>query len=327
MGERGKVQTDARQQIREYLSTRRARLTPEQVGLPVFGGNRRVEGLRREEVATLAGISVEYYIRLERGEATGVSDTVLEGISHALKLNEAERAHLFDLVRLRSCGDGRTTGTAVGRQTLRPTIQRILDSMSTTPAVVYNGRLDVLGSNALGRALYEPLFAGSAGSPGSAGSTGSSRSAGPGDKAPANRALVNKARFTYLDPAARTFWRDWTTIAHDSANLLRAEAGRYPCDLRLTGLIGELSTRSEDFRVHWARHDVRLHTSGVKRIHHPVVGDLELPYEATPLGGDPGQTLLMYTAEPGTASEDSLRMLASWAAEGPQERNRSGRHG
>jgi transcriptional regulator with XRE-family HTH domain len=281
------VAADVRRQIREFLATRRERLTPEQVGLPVYGGNRRVKGLRREEVATLAGISVEYYIRLERGEAAGVSESVLEGINHALRLNEAERAHLLDLVR--ASGGTRPLKLVTARPSLRPPIQRILDSMTTTAAVVFSGRLDVIGANALGRALYEPMYA-----------------------APSRP--VNTARFGFLNPAARTFWRDWDKIADDSANLLRAEAGRNPCDAELTALIGELSTRSEDFRVRWARHDVRIHTTGVKRIHHPIVGDLELPYEATPLIADPGQTLLMYTAEPGTPSEDALRLLSSWAA-------------
>lgn len=295
MGKREQVQTGARREIREFLATRRARLTPEQAGLPVFGGHRRVQGLRREEVATLAGISVEYYIRLERGEAAGVSETVLAGISHALQLNDVERAHLDDLVR--ACGDTRPVQVPATRPTLRPPIQRILDSMTTTPAVVHNGRLDVLGANALARALFEPMFGN-----------------GDGDSS----RPVNTARFVFLDPAARSFWRDWEKIAEDSADVLRAEAGRHPCDHALTELIGELSTRSEEFRVRWARHDVHVHTSGVKRIHHPVVGDLELPYEATPLAADPGQVLLMYTAEPGTASEDSLRMLASWAATAAQ---------
>ncbi|MEU0561380.1 helix-turn-helix transcriptional regulator [Dactylosporangium sp. NPDC006015] len=300
MGEPKKVAADVRQQLREFLATRRARLTPEQAGLPVFGGNRRVKGLRREEVATLAGISVEYYIRLERGEAHGVSESVLDGINHALQLNEAERAHLLDLVR--ASGGTRPLKLVTARQSLRPPIQRILDSMTTTPAVVYSGRLDVIGTNALGRALYAPMY-----------------------DDPVRP--VNTARFAFLNPAARTFWHDWDKIANDSANLLRAEAGRNPCDSDLTALVGELSTRSEDFRIRWARHDVRLHTTGVKRVHHPVVGDLELPYEATPLAADPGQTLLMYTAEPGTPSEDALHLLASWAAsEAPTNRSaKSGR--
>ncbi|GAA3448814.1 helix-turn-helix domain-containing protein [Dactylosporangium matsuzakiense] len=287
MGEPKQAAADARRQIREFLATRRARLTPDQVGLPVYGGNRRVKGLRREEVATLAGISVEYYIRLERGEAHGVSESVLEGINHALQLDPTERAHLLDLVR--ASGGTRPLRRLPTEPTLRPPIQRILDSMATTPALVYSGRLDILGTNALGRALFAPLYADPA-------------------------RPVNMARFAFLDPAARTFWRDWPRIADDNASTLRTEAGRNPCDADLTTLIGELSTRSEAFRTRWAKHDVHLHTTGVKRIHHPVVGDLELPYEATPLAADPGQTLLMYTADPTSPTADALRLLASWAA-------------
>lgn len=276
-----------RQQVREFLASRRARLTPEQAGLPDFGGVRRVKGLRREEVATLAGISVEYYIRLERGDATGVSASVLEGINHALQLTEAERWHLRDLL---DAADDRPPAAPTARPRLRAPVQRILDSMATTAAIVFTGALDVIGANALGRALYEPMYA------------------GPGRP-------VNTARFAFLDPAAPVFWRDWERIADDSAGLLRAEAGRAPGDARLTALIGELSTRSQDFRVRWARHDVRSPATGVKRIHHPIVGDLELAYESSRLA-DPGQMLLMYTPEPGTPSEDALRMLASWAASG-----------
>ncbi|MEV6305444.1 helix-turn-helix transcriptional regulator [Actinoplanes sp. NPDC051861] len=277
-------QAEMRGQIRDFLSTRRARLTPEQAGIPVFGGNRRVKGLRREEVAILAGISVEYYIRLERGDARGVSESVLDGINHALQLSDAERAHLLDLVR--GCDAARPLGLA--RNTVRPPIQRILDSMATAPAAVLNGRLDILATNALGRALHEPMYA----EPDSP---------------------VNIARFTFLDPASRTFWRDWDRIADDEADVLRAEAGRYPCDPDLFALIGELSTRSEEFRVRWARHDVREHTTGVKRVHHPIVGDLDLPYECTPLAGDPGQVLQVYTPEHDTPAADALTLLANWA--------------
>ncbi|MFJ4831958.1 helix-turn-helix domain-containing protein [Streptomyces sp. NPDC088747] len=288
MSDREQVRASAREQIREFLATRRARLTPEQAGLPVFGGSRRVKGLRREEVATLAGISVEYYIRLERGDATGVSESVLDGINHALQLNEAERAHLRDLL---NAGVARRPSSPAAHPALRAPVQRILDSMATTAAVVFTGRLDVIGTNALGRALYEPMYV------------------APGRP-------VNTARFVFLDPAARTFWRDWDKIADYSAGLLRAEAGRTPFDAQLTALIGELSTRCEDFRGRWARHDVRSYATGVKRVHHPVVGDVELAYESTRLA-DPGQMLLMYTPEPDSPSEDALRMLASWAASKP----------
>jgi transcriptional regulator with XRE-family HTH domain len=286
MSDRKQERADMRRQIREFLTTRRARLTPEQAGLPVFGGSRRVTGLRREEVATLAGISIEYYVRLERGDATGVSDAVLDGINHALQLTEAECTHLRALLNAR---EPRPRAPRTARPVLRPSVQRILDSMTTTAAVVYTAHLEIIGTNALGRALYEPMHS---------------------DR----RRPVNIARFAFLDPAARTFWRDWGTIVDYNTALLRAEAGRNPDDPRLTALIGELSTRSEDFRVRWARHDVRSHSRGVKRVHHPIVGDLDLAYECAVLAADPGQMLLMYSAEPETASEDALRMLASWAA-------------
>ncbi|WP_369192227.1 helix-turn-helix transcriptional regulator [Streptomyces sp. R08] len=288
MSDRKQVRAGVREQIREFLVTRRARLTPEQAGLPAFGGSRRVKGLRREEVATLAGISVDYYIRLERGDAAGVSESVLDGINHALQLDEAERAHLRDLL---NAGVARRPTLPAAQPVLRAPVQRILDSMATTAAVVFTGRLDVIGANALGRALYGPMYA-----------------------APVR--TVNTARFAFLDPAARTFWRDWDRIADDSAELLRAEAGRTPYNTKLIALIGELSTRSEEFRVRWARHNVRSYATGVKRIHHPVVGDVDLAYESTRLA-HPGQMLLMYTPEPDSPSEDALRMLASWAASKP----------
>jgi transcriptional regulator with XRE-family HTH domain len=288
MSDRKQARPGAREQIREFLATRRARLTPEQAGLPVFGGGRRVKGLRREEVATLAGISVEYYIRLERGDATGVSESVLDGIHHALQLTAAERAHLRDLL---NAGGARPPAAPAARLRVRAPVQRIIDSMVTTAAVVFTGRLDVIGANALGRALYEPMF-----------------------DDPARP--VNTARFAFLNPAARIFWRDWDRIAADSASLLRAEAGRTHGDAQITALVDELSAGSEDFRVRWARHDVGSPATGVKHVHHPIVGDVELAYESTRLA-DPGQMLLMYTPEANSPSEDALRMLASWAASQP----------
>jgi transcriptional regulator with XRE-family HTH domain len=282
------IRRDVRGEIREFLSTRRARISPEQVGLPVYGGDRRrVSGLRREEVAVLAGISIEYYTRLERGNATGVSEGVIEGIAHALQLDEAERMHLLDLIHTASTT--RQPRRAPARQRVRPTVQRVLDSMSGTPAFVLNERLDILAANALGLALYSPIFADPVKPP-------------------------NNARFTFLDPQATEFFRAWDKIANDIVAILRAEAGRDPYDRQLSDLVGELSTRSEEFRVRWAAHDVRIHTTGVKRLHHPVVGDLDLPYESFPLAADPSQSLLTYTAEPGSPSQDALNLLASWAA-------------
>jgi transcriptional regulator with XRE-family HTH domain len=282
------VRGDVRAQIREFLSTRRARISPEQAGLPVYGGDRRrVPGLRRSEVASLAGISPEYMTKLERGDATGVSDSVIDGLAHALQLDEAERAHLEDL--LRTAGSTRPPRRRPARQPVRPTVQRILDSMAGAPAFVLNGRLDVLAANDLGVALYSPIFAN-----------------------PARPA--NTARFVFLDPHATEFFRDYDKAANDTVALLRAEAGRDPYDRDLSDLIGQLSTRSEEFRRRWAAHNVRIHTSGVKLLHHPIVGDLDLPFESFPLPADPSQSLLTYTAEPGSPTQDALHLLASWAA-------------
>jgi transcriptional regulator with XRE-family HTH domain len=279
---------DVRGEIREFLSTRRARISPAQAGLPTYGGDRRrVSGLRREEVALLAGISSEYYTRLERGNATGVSDSVIDGIAHALQLDEAERAHLLDL--LRTAGTTRPPRRRPARQRVRPTVQRVLDSMVGTPGFVLNGRLDLLAANHLGVALFSPIYADPVRPP-------------------------NNARFVFLDPQATEFFCDWDKVANDTVALLRAEAGRDRYDRALSDLIGELSTRSEEFRVRWAAHHVRIHATGIKRFHHPVVGDLELAFESFPLAADPSQSLLTYTAEPGSPSQDALRLLASWAA-------------
>jgi transcriptional regulator with XRE-family HTH domain len=281
---------DVRKQIRQFLSTRRARITPEQAGLPVYGGDRRrVSGLRREEVALLAGISSEYYVRLERGNATGVSTSVFEGLARALQLDEAERAHLLDLFRTAS--STRSPRRSATPHRVRPTVQRVLDSMVGTPAFVMNGRLELLAANSLGLALYAPIYAGPGGPP-------------------------NTARFTFLDPQAKDFFRDWDRVANDTVASLRAEAGRDPYDRALSDLIGELSTRSDEFGVRWAAHDVRIHTTGVKLIHHPVVGDLDLPFESFPLASDPTLRLVTYSAEPGSATQDALTLLASWAATG-----------
>jgi len=282
------VRGDVRAQIREFLSSRRARITPEQAGLPVYGGDRRrVPGLRRSEVASLAGISPEYMTKLERGTATGVSDGVLDGLAHALQLDAAERAHLEDL--LRTAGTTRPPRRRAARRQVRPTLQRILDSMSGAPAFVLNGRLDLLAANDLGTALYAPIYA--------------------DPHRPANN-----ARFVFLDPNATEFFRDYDKAANDTVALLRAEAGRNPYDRDLSDLIGQLSTRSDEFRHRWAAHNVRIHTTGVKLLHHPVVGDLDLPFESFPAPADPGQSLLVYTAEPGSATHDALSLLASWAA-------------
>jgi transcriptional regulator with XRE-family HTH domain len=278
---------DNRADIREFLATRRARITPEQAGLPSGGGRRRVPGLRREEVAVHAGVSTEWYIRLEKGHIAGVSDDVLDAVAGALQLDEAERAHLFDLAR--AAKPGRHAPSRRAKPQVRPSVQRILDSMTATAAFVRNGRLDILAINALGRALYAPVF--------------------DDERRPANL-----ARFNFLDPHAKDFYPDWNDAANTSVALLRTEAGRDPRDRDLTDLVGELATRSEDFRTRWAAHDVRLHRTGVKHFHHPVVGTLDLAFDAMDLPAEPGLTLTAYTAEPGSPSADALKLLASWTA-------------
>jgi transcriptional regulator with XRE-family HTH domain len=276
-------------EIRDFLTSRRARITPEQAGLPAYGGHRRVPGLRREEVAMLAGVSIDYYTRLERGNARGASDTVLEALASALHLDEAERAHLFDLARAASASTAVRAPRRPARQQVRPAVRRILDSMTTAPAYVRDGHLDILAANQLGQALFSPVF-----------------------DSPARPA--NPARFLFLDPRAAEFYLDWEPIARDTVALLRSLAGRDPYDRGLSDLIGELSTRSDPFRQLWAAHNVRFHRRGVKRFRHPVVGDLTLAFEALDLAADDGLRISVYTAEPGTPSHDALNLLASWAA-------------
>ncbi|WUJ73161.1 helix-turn-helix transcriptional regulator [Kribbella soli] len=282
--------------LREFLTTRRARITPEQAGLPVYGANRRVTGMRREEVALLAGISVEYYTRLERGSVGSVSDGVLDGLVHALQLDEAERDHLYRLVRAAGTPAGRAPRRTPVKKRVRPTVQRIVDQMPM-PAYLRNSRFDILVANDLGRALYSPLY----------------------DQAAAHTPgqPPNSARFCFLDPVATEYFVDYDKVANDCVAYLRAEAGRDPYDKDLSELVGELSTRSDDFRRRWAAHDVRYHRTGRKRLHHPLVGDLELDYEAFELAGDPDQRINVYTAPPDSASEEALKLLASWTAREP----------
>jgi transcriptional regulator with XRE-family HTH domain len=276
--------------IAEFLTSRRANVTPEQVGLTSYG-SRRVKGLRREEVASLAGVSVEYYKRLERGQASGVSDGVLEALARALRLDDAERSHLYDLAR--AANPVVPTRRRPSQQRVRPVVQRMVDAM-TTPAIVRTSRVDYVYANTLGRALYAPLF--------------ESREQPP-----------NSARFTFLDPAAQDFYVDWERTAKDLVAHLRSEAGRNPFDKEFSNLIGELSTRSDEFRTWWAAHNVRYHQTGVKRLRHPIVGELELFYEVLELSADSGLTISVYAAEPGSRSEQGLDLLASWIAS-PAER-------
>jgi transcriptional regulator with XRE-family HTH domain len=281
---------EVRAEIREFLSTRRARITPEQAGLPTYGHERRrVLGLRREEVALLAGVSPQYYVRLERGDATGISESIVDGVAHALQLDDAERAHLLHLLRTAGAPARARRRAPSAPQQVRPTIQRLMDSMHGTPAVLLNGRLEIVTANPLGRALFKPVYADPEGTP-------------------------SNARFVFLDPHARTFFRDWDNVANDTVAILRAEAGRDPHDRELSDLVGQVSTRSDDFRVRWAAHNVRIHSTGVKRFHHPVVGDLDLPYESLPLAPGSSTSLVCYTPEPDSPAYVALSLLASWAA-------------
>jgi transcriptional regulator with XRE-family HTH domain len=276
---------DPSNDVAEFLSSRRARITPEQAGLPTYGA-RRVPGLRREEVASLAGVSVEYYKRLERGNLSGVSDLVLEGLANALALDDAEREHLFDLARAAGpVAPRRRRGSHRG---VRPNVQRILDALDT-PAVARAPYGNYVAANALGRVLYAPLF--------------------DSPEQPAN-----SVRFTFLDPAATEFYVDWDRVASDLVAHMRSEAGQNSYDRALTDLVGELSTRSEQFRKLWAAHNVRFHRTGTKRIRHPIVGEMELSFEAMALSADAGLAINVYTAEPGSRSEETLRLLSSWTA-------------
>ena len=285
---------DSAHEMREFLVSRRARLTPEQAGLPDFGGRRRVAGLRREEVALIAGISVEYYTRLERGNATGMSESVLDGVSRALQLDEAEHAHLYNLARASA-----TTSKQAAPGRARPIttgLQQFLDAMTDVPAIIQNGRLDIVATNRLGAALYSELYLDP-------------------------QRPVNFARFVFLDPRAHTFYREWDDAAVQTVAILRAAAGRTPHDRQLSNLVGQLATRSDTFRTLWASQVVREHRTGEKMIHHPIVGDLDLNFEGMEPATGKGLLLTAYTAKPGTPSHDSLQMLATWAATNDQAAN------
>jgi transcriptional regulator with XRE-family HTH domain len=278
---------DTKKEIREFLTSRRALITPEHAGLRSYG-SRRVPGLRREEVAVLAGVSVPYYTRLERGDMSGVSGSVLEALARALELDDAERAHLFDLARAAQPTAGRPRRRRV-KQRVRPEVQWTLDAITAAAAFVGNARLDILAANELGRALFSELYA-----------------------APARP--VNNARFVFLDPRAEAFYDDWERVAGECVAILRWAAGRDPHDRDLSDLVGELATQSEAFRTRWAAHDVRFHNTGVKQFHHPVVGELSLSYNRLDLAADHGLTIFTYAAEPGSRSQEALKLLGSWTA-------------
>jgi transcriptional regulator with XRE-family HTH domain len=281
---------DNRQEVREFLMTRRARITPDQVGLPAARG-RRVPGLRRSEVAAIAGLSVEYYARLERGQIAGASAGVLDALVRALQLDDTERAHLLDLARAADGipTSGRPRRRAAGKPASRHSLQWTLESIRDAVAFVRDPHQNLLATNALGRAFYSPVI-------------------GDGGRLP------NLARFQFLDPASRDFYPDWELFAQMCVGIMRAEAGRDPHDSGLQNLVGELSTQSEVFRRLWSAHDVRTHGAGTKRFNHPDVGELTLAYEELAVTAEPGLVLLVYTAEPGSPSAERLQLLASWAA-------------
>jgi transcriptional regulator with XRE-family HTH domain len=276
---------DMKTEVRDFLTSRRAKITPAEVGLTTYG-TRQVPGLRREEVATLAGVSVDYYNRMERGNLAGVSDGVLQAVAGALRLDEAEFAHLFDLARAsRDRAGGRRRRPATRR--VRPAVQWMVDAMTGAAAFIVNSRQDILLANHLGRAFYAPVL----------------ESPGP----------ANMARFTYLDPRARDFFTDWSRTARECVAALRTQAGRDPLDRDLSDLIGELSTQSEEFAALWVAHDVRLHRKTEKNFNHPVAGELTLRYERLAVDGDPGLEIYAYIAEPGSRSAEAFNFLASYS--------------
>lgn len=283
-------------ELREFLVTRRARINPQQAGLPVHG-TRRVPGLRRGEVASLSGVSVEYYAKLERGTAAGVSDSVLHAIADALRLDDTERSHLFDLVRAAAPARRARARSRTDVQRVRPGVLQLIDAMTDVAAVVQNGRMDILAANALGRALYAEAF----------------------EQGATSGRLPNHARFAFLDPRAQQFYPDWDSVASDGVAILRAQVGRHPDDRELSELVGDLATKSQAFSTLWASYTLRSYPPGTKRFHHGVVGDLELTYEALTLNFDQGLYLMTYTPEPGSASQDAMRLLASWAAASAQD--------
>ncbi|MEE6265953.1 helix-turn-helix transcriptional regulator [Streptomyces noursei] len=283
------MDTPIGRELGDFLRSRRARIQPEEVGLPGHG-RRRVPGLRREEVAQLAGVSVDYYIRLEQGRGPSVSDAVLDAVGRVLRLDDTEQEYLRRVARPaagRAAARRAPAGGAAPQQ-VRPGLRLLLDTVDRAPAFVLGRRMDVLAWNDLGDAVV-----------------GFSRMA-PEDR--------NMPRQVFLDPRARELYPDWAAVAAETVAHLRLDAGQHPHDVQLTTLVGELSLRSEDFRRLWADHQVREKSYGVKRLHHPVVGELELPYETLAVPGEAGQLLVVYTAEPGSRTAERLQLLASWAA-------------
>ncbi|XKH57804.1 helix-turn-helix transcriptional regulator [Citricoccus nitrophenolicus] len=277
-----------RHEVQEFLTALRGRITPERAGLTAFGGQRRVPGLRREEVAQLAGVSTAYYTRMERGDLSGVSESVLYALANALQLNDAESQHLFDLAR-NATGTNRRPDRSKTDTRLSPQVVQLMETMRDVPVVALSKLGDPVGSNRLGRALFPHLF-------------------------PENAAPVNTARYLFLDPRSQSFYPDWDDVARESVSAMRLLAGHDPSDRQLTALVGELATRSSEFRTWWGSHTVRTHTAGTKRIAHPVVGELTLSYQTLTLPSAPKIRLATYLAEAGSPSADAIDLLRSWTA-------------
>lgn len=281
---RGEV--DQHREVASFLRSRREGVTPQQAGI-ISGGRRRVPGLRREEVALLANISVDYYAKIERGDLSGVSPEILDSLANALHLDEAETDHLHDLARAASPQSARRRQRPTA-QAVSPGLQRFLDAVTGAPVWIRDRRMDFIGANDLGRALYAPVLEDADGQ-------------------------GNTARFMFLSPAARTFFPDWERGADDIVATMRGYAGQHPRDKALTDVVGELVTRSDAFGQRWAAHHVRHHRTGIKRINHPQVGDLELAYEAMDLPANPEWFMFAYTAEPDSPTGERLKLLASLA--------------
>ncbi|MDV9176025.1 helix-turn-helix transcriptional regulator [Streptomyces sp. W16] len=277
---------DRRAELSEFLRTRRARLKPEDVGLPDFGRHRRVPGLRREELAQLAGVSVAYYTRLEQGNGRNVSAEVLDAIARALRLTDAESSHLTHLAKPKQ----HKKKPSAPAQHVRTPLRQLLDTIDTVPAYISGRRTDILVWNRMAAAVF-------------------------GDWSELPPQERNWARLVFLRPEYRDLYVEWEQKAVDIVSMLRMDAGCYPDDPRLSALVGELSVKSEEFRRLWATHDVKEKTYGVKHLHHPLVGDLSLHFEGFRLSDGSGQILVTYHAEPGSPSADALRLLASWGAD------------
>lgn len=277
---------DKHAEVSAFLKSRRDRITPEQAGLPVYG-QRRVPGLRRGEVAMLAGVSVEYYTRLERGNLSGVSDSVLDAVAGALRLDDTERDHLHTLARAANTGPARARRQPPRKMAVRPSVLRIIEGLHDQPAYVRDNRMDILAANSLARALFHQVF----------------------EQEPAN-----VCRYVFLDPRAPSLYLDWERVARNGVGVLRVEAAKNPYDRELSNLIGELSTRSDTFRTMWGEQNVHIYTKGTKRFLHPAVGEMALVHESLDLPSEDGLSITVYNAAPGTPAADALQLLASWAA-------------